>query len=114
VREKAELAYHDYLRETLPQHEFLGELVRNQMLYYPTVTREAFEHQGRITDLLETGKLQVDLGLPALDPAQDRIMICGSPGLLRDLKAILEGRHFKEGSTTTPGDYVIERAFVEQ
>ncbi len=114
VREKAELAYYDYLKTELPAHEFLGEMVTDQMLYYPTVTREAFEHQGRITDLLESGKLQTDLGLPALDPANDRIMICGSPGLLRDLKSILEARHFKEGSTTTPGDYVIERAFVEQ
>jgi ferredoxin--NADP+ reductase len=85
-----------------------------QMHYYPTITREAFEHQGRITTLLETGKLQADLGLPALDPARDRIMMCGSPGLLRDLKVILEKLGFKEGSTTTPGDYVIERAFVEQ
>jgi len=114
VREVAELAYRDYLTQELPQHEILGEMVRSQLHYYPTVTREAFEHQGRITTLLETGKLQADLGLPPLDPTRDRIMMCGSPGLLRDLKVILEQRGFKEGSTTTPGDYVIERAFVEQ
>jgi ferredoxin--NADP+ reductase len=114
VREVAELAYRDYLTHELPQHEILGEMVRGQLHYYPTVTREAFEHQGRITTLLETGKLQADLGLPPLDPTRDRIMMCGSPGLLRDLKVILEQRGFKEGSTTTPGDYVIERAFVEQ
>ena len=114
VREVAELAYRDYLTHELPQHESLGEMVRGQLHYYPTVTREAFEHQGRITTLLETGKLQADLGLPPLDPTRDRIMMCGSPGLLRDLKVILEQRGFKEGSTTTPGDYVIERAFVEQ
>ena len=97
VREVKELAYHDY-----------------QLLYYPTVTREAFVNQGRITTLLETGKLEADLGLPKLDPAHDRVMICGSPGLLKDLKVILEHRGFMEGSTTSPGDYVIERAFVEQ
>jgi ferredoxin--NADP+ reductase len=114
VREVAELAYRDYLTHELPQHEILGDMVRGQLHYYPTVTREAFEHQGRITTLLETGKLQADLGLPPLDPTRDRIMMCGSPGLLRDLKVILEQRGFKEGSTTTPGDYVIERAFVEQ
>lgn len=114
VREKAELAYYDYLKHQLPTHEVLGELVQDKLLYYPTVTREAFENQGRITTLLESGKLQADLGLPLLNPAQDRIMICGSPGLLRDLKTILEARGFQEGSTTTPGDYVIERAFVEQ
>lgn len=114
VREVAELAYREYLTNELPQHEFLGEMVSRQMLYYPTVTREAFQHQGRITTLLETGKLQADLGLPALDPVDDRVMICGSPGLLKDLKLMLAGQGFKEGNTTAPGDFVIERAFVEQ
>ena len=114
VREVKELAYHDYLRNELPEHEFLGEMISAQLLYYPTVTREAFVNQGRITTLLETGKLEADLGLPKLDPAHDRVMICGSPGLLKDLKVILEHRGFMEGSTTSPGDYVIERAFVEQ
>lgn len=113
VREIAELAYQDYLTHELPNHELLGEIVARQMLYYPTVTRETFKHQGRITTLLETGRLQSDLGLPALNPAEDRVMICGSPGLLKDLKNILEERGFNEGSTTTPGDYVIERAFVD-
>jgi ferredoxin--NADP+ reductase len=114
VRQVAELAYREYLTHELPQHEFLGEMVSRQMLYYPTVTREAFQHQGRITTLLETGKLQADLGLPALNPVDDRVMICGSPGLLKDLKHMLDGRGFKEGNTTAPGDFVIERAFVEQ
>ncbi len=114
VREVKELAYRDYLSTELPKHEFLGEMVSQQMLYYPTVTRETFEHQGRITDLIESNRLSQDLGLPDIDPSQDRIMICGSPGLNKDMRAILEARGFKEGSTTTPGDFVVERAFVEQ
>ena len=114
VREVKELAYCDYLMHQLPHHEFLGDMVREQMLYYPTVTREPFRNQGRITDLIESGKMQADLGLPRLDPANDRVMICGSPGLLKDLKLILEKRGYAEGSTTTPGDFVVERAFVEQ
>jgi ferredoxin--NADP+ reductase len=114
VREVSELAYHDYLSKELPQHEILGEMVSTQMLYYPTVTREAFAHQGRITTLMESNQLPADLGLPDLDPARDRIMICGSPGLNKDMRAILEAKGFKEGSTTTPGDFVVERAFVEQ
>ena len=114
VREVQELAYHDYLSTGLQQHEFLGEMVSKQMLYYPTVTREAFEHQGRITDLIASDQLTADLGLPALDPATDRVMICGSPGLNKDMRAILDARGFTEGSTTMPGDYVVERAFVEQ
>jgi ferredoxin--NADP+ reductase len=114
TREVKELAYHDYLLHTLPQHEFLGEMVSRQLLYYPTVTREPFVHQGRVTTVIETGQLAADLGLPALNAAEDRVMICGSPEMLRDLKAMMEVRGLKEGSTTTPGDYVIERAFVSQ
>ena len=114
VREVKELAYHDYLTEELPRHEFLGEMVSAQMLYYPTVTREPYKNQGRVTDLLTSNKLTQDLGLPNLEPANDRIMICGSPGLNKDMRTLLEERGFKEGSTTTPGDFVVERAFVEQ
>jgi ferredoxin--NADP+ reductase len=114
VREVAELAYHDYITNELPQHEFLGEMITKQLRYYPTVTREAYHHQGRITDLIESGKLFSDLGVPALDREQDRIMICGSPDMLRDLKDMLETRGFNEGNTSTPGDFVIERAFAEQ
>jgi ferredoxin--NADP+ reductase len=84
------------------------------MLYYPTVTREPYKNQGRVTDLLTSNKLTQDLGLPNIDPAHDRIMICGSPELNKDMRALLEKRGFKEGSTTTPGDFVVERAFVEQ
>lgn len=113
VRQVNELSYHDYITQVLPQHEYLGELVAKQLLYYPTVTREPFKNQGRMTDLIESGQLQADLGLPALDPAHDRVMICGSPEMLRDLKRMMEDRQFAEGNTSTPGDYVIERAFAE-
>jgi ferredoxin--NADP+ reductase len=114
VREVEELAYHDYLIEHLPADEFLGDLVTSKLRYYPTVTREEFVHMGRITELIESGKLFEDLGVPGLDPAVDRVMICGSPGMLKDLKGMLEGRGFREGNTSTPGDFVIERAFAEQ
>ena len=114
VREVKELAYHDYLTQELPKHEFLGEMVREQFLYYPTVTREPFKNQGRLTDAIESGKLFADLDLPAFDAGRDRVMICGSPQMLKDLKSMLEARHFKEGNTTTPGDFVIERAFADQ
>jgi ferredoxin--NADP+ reductase len=114
VREVKELAYHDYITQELPQHEFLGEMVSRQLLYYPTVTREPYKHQGRVTTVIENGQLASDLGLPALNAAEDRVMICGSPAMLRDLKAMMETRGLKEGNTTTPGDFVIERAFVDQ
>ena len=114
VRQVEELAYHELLTEHLPQHQFLGEMVRQQLRYYPTVTRESFHTMGRITEIIENGRLAADLNLPQLDPATDRAMICGSPALLRDLKHSLEASSFKEGSTSRPGDFVVERAFAEQ
>jgi ferredoxin/flavodoxin---NADP+ reductase len=114
VRQVDELAYHDLLVEHLPNHEFLGDMVSSKLRYYPTVTRESYKNTGRVTELIESGKLFEDLGVPSFDPAVDRVMICGSAEMLRDLKNILEERGFKEGNTTSPGDFVIERAFAEK
>lgn len=113
VREAAELCYRDYLTKALPNDEILGNLVSRQMIYYPCVTRENFVNQGRITTLIDNGQLTSDLGLPDLDPTVDRVMICGSPGLNKDLRSIFDAKGFREGNTTTPGDYVVERAFVD-
>jgi ferredoxin--NADP+ reductase len=114
VRRVSDLGYRAYIEDALPQHELVGDQVRQQLLYYPTVTREEFRNQGRVTDLMESGKLPADLGLPPLDAAHDRVMICGSPAMLEDSVAIFETRGFGEGNTDTPGQYVIERAFVEK
>ncbi len=114
VRFVKELGYSDYIRNELPQHEYLGEQIQKQLLYYPTVTREPFEHTGRITTLLESGKLTQDLGLPDFDVENDRVMICGSPSMLNDLVNLLEARNFAEGASHSPGHYTIERAFVEK
>ncbi len=115
VRIVSELAYHDYLTRELPEHEFLGEMVREKLVYYPTVTRETFRNQGRSTDLIVSGKLCADIGMPQLNPDEDRVMLCGSPSLLKDLCAILDERGFKASpGRGQPGDYVIERAFVEK
>jgi ferredoxin--NADP+ reductase len=115
VRQISELAYRDFIREDLPANEFFGEEVRNKLIYYPTVTREEFETTGRVTTLIENGKLFSDIGLPPLDPAVDRAMICGSPGMLKDISALLTARGMKiSGGVGEPGDFVIERAFVER
>ncbi len=115
VRTVSELAYGDYLRHELPKHEFLGDMVREQLIYYPTVTREAFTHTGRLTTAIQSGQLFVDIGLPALDPAVDRAMICGSPAMLKETAEMLDARGFKVSpSLGNPGDYVFERAFVEK
>lgn len=109
-----DLGYRDYIERELPAHEYLGDEIRAKLRYYPTVTREPFPNQGRITDLLRTGKLTADLGLPALDPAHDRVMVCGSPAMLNDVTTHLESLGFREGSSHDPADYTIERAFVER
>jgi ferredoxin/flavodoxin---NADP+ reductase len=115
VRIVSELAYAEYITDELPKNEFFGDEVRDRLVYYPTVTREPYQNRGRLTDLIETGKLFEDIGLPALDPARDRAMICGSPTMLRDTCALLDARGFAMSPHIgVPGDYVIERAFVEK
>ena len=115
VRTVSELAYSEFITRTLPAHEYLGEAVRDQLIYYPTVTREAFRHQGRITNLVESGTLFADIDLPVFDPAHDRAMLCGSPAMLKDCCAMLDARGFQVSPRIgEPGDYVIERAFVEK
>ena len=115
VRYVSELAYTDFIEKELPNNEFFGEEVRNKLIYYPTVTREPFRNQGRLTDLINSGKLFEDIGLPPLNPEHDRAMICGSPQMLADSAKLLDDRGFKVSRRIgEPGDYVIERAFVEK
>jgi ferredoxin--NADP+ reductase len=114
VRRVSDLAYSETIERELPQHELVGEHVREQLVYYPTVTREPFRNQGRVTDLIDSGKLFSDIGNPPLAPEHDRVMICGSPGMLRDSVALLHARGFHEGNSDNRGEYVIERAFVEK
>lgn len=115
VRLVSELAYEQYLKEELTQHEFLGEMVSQQLIYYPTVTREAFKHTGRLTTAIQTGQLFQDIGLPALDPTVDRAMICGSPAMLKETAEMLDSMGFVVSpGLGQPGDYLIERAFVER
>jgi ferredoxin/flavodoxin---NADP+ reductase len=115
VRQVSELAYADFIERQLPQHEFLGELVQGRLHYYPTVTREPFRNRGRLTELLADGTIPAEFGLPPLDPATDRAMICGNQAMLDDCCALLDARGFaispRQGEQ---GDYVIERAFVEK
>jgi ferredoxin/flavodoxin---NADP+ reductase len=113
VRRVIDLAYRDYITKELPDNEFFGEQVRQQLIYYPTVTRDEFVNQGRVTDLLENGKLAQDIGQPQPDPAHDRFMLCGSPTMLKDMCKILDAAGFKESRHGIQAEYVIERAFVE-
>jgi ferredoxin--NADP+ reductase len=107
-----ELAYKEYITEHLPQHEHIGDLIREKLVYFPTVTREPFQNRGRITELIETGGLFESLSLPTFSVENDRVMLCGSPHMLRDTRQLLDSMGFAEGSNSAPGHYVVEKAFV--
>lgn len=115
VRFVSELAYADFIERTLPDNEYFGEVVRDKLFYYPTVTREPFRNEGRLTELIESGKMFEDLGLASLNPIDDRVMLCGSPSMLTDMCTLLEARGFIASPRVgEPGHYVVERAFVER
>jgi ferredoxin--NADP+ reductase len=113
-RQIAELAYGETIIADLSEHEFFGDYVRNQLTYYPTVTREPFRNRGRITHLIDSGRLFADIDQPPLNLAEDRVMLCGSPAMLADLRPLLDRRGFTEGSYVEPGHFVIEKAFAER
>lgn len=113
VRNVADLNYRGMFETDLAKDEILGEMIGDKLVYYPTVTREPFKTQGRITNLIASGQLFRDLGNPPFDPAEDRVMLCGGPSVLTDLKQQLLDLGYVEGSISQPGDFVLERAFVE-
>jgi len=111
-RHVAELAYGEMITGELPNDELVGAVVKSQLIYYPTVTREPFVNRGRITDLIASGRLFEDTKQPPLDRENDRIEICGSPEMVSDLRAYFTNLGFEEGSGSKAGHFVIEKAFV--
>lgn len=113
VRNVADLAYRDFLSHGIHDDPLVGDEARRQLTYYPTVTRERFETPGRITDRIKSGDLFADLQLPiGLSSNSDRVMLCGSMAMIKEIAELLETYGLKEGSNAEPGDYVLERAFV--
>jgi ferredoxin/flavodoxin---NADP+ reductase len=113
-RQVSELAYGEELVAKLRDDDLFGPLLSEKLVYYPTVTREPFRNRGRITDLITSEQLFNDIGQPPLGLETDRIMMCGSPGMLEELRQMFESRGFAEGSNSEPGHFVIEKAFVER
>jgi ferredoxin--NADP+ reductase len=107
-----ELEYGRQLVESLKDDPLIGELVGDKLRYYPTTTREEFHHMGRVTDNLQSGKVFTDLGLPRMNPQEDRAMVCGSLAFNVDVKEILEGFGLIEGANSDPKQFVVEKAFV--
>jgi len=111
-RDIDELRYGDDLFSMASGDPLIGELAGGKLTYYASTTRQETVHMGRITTLIENGKLFDDLGIAPFDPATDRVMICGSMDMIRDVKALVEARGFREGSNNAPAEFVVERAFV--
>ena len=111
-REVAELTYGKDLVDNLRNDPLIGEMVEGKLVYYPTTTRESFDNMGRVTDKIRSGEIFAELGVPALDPENDRVMICGSMGLNIEIKELLEEAGFEEGANSKPGHFVLEKAFV--
>ena len=114
VRFKKDLAYSEVISDVLHKDELIGELIREQLIYYPTVTREEFRNRGRITDLMVSGKLFADVGLPPMSVENDRFMLCGSPQMIADVRDLLDRNGWEEGNHGEQGHFVIEKAFVEK
>ncbi len=115
VRYASEVAYQEFITQHLPENEYFGEALADKLIYYPTVTREPFRNQGRLTDLMRSGKLFDDIGLPPINPQDDRAMICGSPSMLDETSEVLDSFGLSVSPRMgEPGDYLIERAFVEK
>lgn len=111
-RDVAELTYGKELVAALAEDPLIGELTHGRVTLYSTTTREESPYMGRITALIGSGKFYTDLGIDKLDPATDRIMICGSMHMLKDVKELAESLGFDEGSLSQPASFVVERAFV--
>jgi ferredoxin--NADP+ reductase len=113
-RRRDELVCSQEAVDALHDNVLVGDMARTQLRYYPAVTRETHANTGRITDLVASGKLFADLGMPAMDPENSRVMLCGNPRMLEEMQAFLASRGFSEGRSAKPGHYIVERAFVER
>jgi ferredoxin--NADP+ reductase len=116
-REVGELQYGKELIDTIRSDELLAELIgegfADKLRYYPTTTREESPKMGRITDLMRSGDVFRDLGVPELTPEIDRAMVCGNLAFNLEIKEMLEGYGLEEGANSDPKQYVVEKAFLD-
>jgi ferredoxin--NADP+ reductase len=111
-RYKEELVYGLNLVEETKSNELIGEMVTQQLHHFTSVTQEDGPVRGRVTNMINSGELAAHLGMPEINPEEDRVMVCGSEGLLKEVKQICLDRGFTEGSNAAPAEFVIEKAFV--
>lgn len=111
-RHAADLAYSKSVVEHTLNHEYLGEITKGKLFYYDSVTREEYHRVGRITELIKNGRMFGELKVPAFDPVTDRVMVCGSVDVNKDMKLLIESYGLTEGANSTPAEYVVEKAFA--
>ena len=113
TRRVDDLACREMLEARLADDPLVSEQAATQFHYLPAVTREDFHTTGRIPALIESGRLFQGLeGDARFDPENDRVMLCGSTAMIREIAAMLEQQGLVEGSNASPGQFVIERACV--
>lgn len=112
-RRADDLGYSKSIIDALPEDPLIGDVAPERVRYYATTTREETARMGRITTLIENGKLFDDLGVDKLNPETDRVMICGSMDMLADTRALVEAAGLEEGANNAPGSYVVEKAFAQ-
>jgi len=111
-RQKAELSYGLRLVNDVKDDPLVGEMIGDKLLHVASLTREDYPLKGRITTLIESGELFENAGTPRLNPAEDRVMICGSMDMINDTKALVETFGLTEGSNSNPAEFVVEKSFV--
>ena len=108
----AELSYSKSIIQECMNDELIKEFINYKLLSYHSTTRENYIFNGRITELISSHKLFNDLKINSISP-DDRFMFCGSMGLNNDLKKIMIENNFHEGANNYPGEFVLEKAFVD-
>jgi len=111
VQYENELAYHEPLKWF---NEEWKALTNGNFRYFNTLTQQDWPRKGRITEWIKNGRLFSDAVGQSLDSKEDRFMICGSQGLNKDLIEHFESLGMQEGNTSIPGEFVVEKAFVQR
>lgn len=111
-RFNAQLEYGKAAIDIARTDPLVGDIVQEKLIYYPTTTAEQSTTIGRVTQKIESGSLFSDLNLPAWSSKNDRVMICGSLAMNKELIELCESSSLTEGSNNSPGHYVVERAFT--
>lgn len=107
VSHAREIAYREALA-ALAEDELLGAF-RPPLRFVPVVTRELVPGtlHARLPTLISDGTLEREAGL-ALSPEDSRILICGNPKMLDDVRDALVARGLCSDRSSMPGHFATE------